>query len=146
LDVQVLSLDQLAASADVLVICCPLTEATKGAISAAQIGLMKPGAVLINVARRPILDTPALTKALQSRCIAGAALDVFDSQPLPETSQLWALDNVILTPHMAGITQDSMLRMGNGAADEALRILNGALQVNFCNPQVEPACRARFPA
>ncbi len=144
--VQALNLDDLAATSEVLVLCCPLTAETQGAISAARIAMMKPGTVLINVARGPIVDTDALIAALQSRQIAGAALDVFDTQPLPATSPLWALDNVILTPHMAGITADSMLRMGNIAADEALRILGGRLPANFCNPDVEPAYRARFPA
>ncbi len=144
--VQPLSLDDLVAWSDVLVLCCPLTDQTRGAISAARIAMMKPGAVLINVSRGPIVDTEALIAALQALRIAGAALDVFDTQPLPPTSPLWALDNVILTPHMAGITADSMLRMGNGAADEALRILAGGLPVNFCNPEVLPAYRARFPA
>ncbi len=144
--VQALGLDDLAATSDVLVLCCPLTDETRGAISAARIAMMKPGAVLINVSRGPIVDTDALVAALRLRKIAGAALDVFDTQPLPATSPLWALDNVILTPHMAGITADSMLRMGNGAADETLRILAGNLPVNFCNPKVEPAYRARFPA
>jgi D-3-phosphoglycerate dehydrogenase / 2-oxoglutarate reductase len=141
-----LNLDDLAATSDVLVLCCPLTADTHGAISAARIAMMKPGAVLINVARGPIVDTDALIAALQSHKIAGAALDVFDTQPLPATSPLWVLDNVILTPHMAGITADSMLRMGNTAAEEALRILANQLPVNFCNPVVEPAYRARFPA
>lgn len=144
--VAALDLDDLAATSDVLVLCCPLTDETRGAISAARIAMMKPGAVLINVARGPIVDTDALIAALQARRIAGAALDVFDVQPLPVTSPLWSMDNVILTPHMAGITADSMLRMGNTAADETLRILSGHLPVNFCNPQVEPAYRARFPA
>ncbi len=144
--VQAVGLDDLAATSDVLVLCCPLTDQTRGAISAARIAMMKPGAVLINVARGPVVDTAALIVALQSRRIAGAALDVFDAQPLPPDSPLWALENMILTPHMAGITADSMLRMGNTAADEALLVLSGALPVNFCNPQVEPAYRARFPA
>ncbi len=143
--VEGLSLDDLVATSDVLVLCCPLTDDTRGAISAARIAMMKPGAVLINVARGPIVDTDALIAALKSSRIAGAALDVFDTQPLPATSPLWAMNNVILTPHMAGITADSMLRMGNTAADETVRILSGALPVNFCNPQVEPAYRARFP-
>lgn len=145
-DVEALSLDKLAARSDVLVLCCPLTEQTRGAISAARIAMMRPGAVLINVSRGPIVDTDALTAALQARRIAGAALDVFDTQPLPPTSPLWALENVILTPHMAGITADSMLRMGKTAADEVIRVLSGAVPVNFCNPEVEPAYRARFPA
>lgn len=139
-------LDVLVATSDVLVLCCPLTAETQGAINAARIAAMKPGAILINVARGPIIDTAAMISALQSGHIAGAALDVFDTQPLPATSPLWAMDNVILTPHMAGITKDSMLRMGNTAADETLLILNGELPLNFCNPLVEPAYRARFPA
>lgn len=141
-----LPLDGLVASSDVLVLCCPLTAETTGAISAARIATMKPGAVLINVARGPVVDTAALTLALQQRRIAGAALDVFDTQPLPPDSPLWGMQNVILTPHMAGITEDSMLRMGTIAADEALRILQGGLPLNFCNPGVEAAYRARFPA
>lgn len=144
--VDALSLDALAASSDVLVLCCPLTDETRGAISAARIAMMKPGAVLINVARGPIVDTEALIAALQARRIAGAALDVFDTQPLPATNPLWQLENVILTPHMAGITADSMLRMGTVTADEVLRVLAGGLPLNFCNPAVEPAYRARFPA
>lgn len=144
--VEALGLDDLVAASDILVLCCPLAEETRGAISAARIAMMKPGAVLINVARGPIVDTDALIAALQMRRIVGAALDVFDTQPLPTTSPLWALENVILTPHMAGITADSMLRMGNGAADETLRILAGHLPVNFRNPSVESAYRARFPA
>lgn len=145
-DVTFLSLDTLVATSDVLVLCCPLTAETKGAISAARIATMKTDAILINVSRGPVVDADALITALQTRRIAGAALDVFDTQPLPDTSPLWALDNVILTPHMAGITADSMLRMGNTAAAETLRILNGDLPLNFCNPEVEPAYRARFPA
>ena len=144
--VQALPLDDLVAGSDVLVLCCPLTDQTRGVISAARIARMKPGAVLINVSRGPIVDTEALIAALQARRIAGAALDVFDAQPLPRTSPLWALENVILTPHTAGITADSMLRMGSTVADEVIRVLAGGLPDNFCNPEVEPAYRARFPA
>lgn len=144
--VTALPLDALAATSDVLVLCCPLTLETQGLLSASRIAAMKPTAIVINVSRGPIIDTEALIAALQTGRIAGAALDVFDTQPLPSDSPLWALSNVILTPHMAGITEDSMLRMGNTAADETLRILNGDLPLNFCNPEVEPAYRARFPA
>lgn len=139
-------LDTLASQSDVLVLCCPLTPQTRGALSAARIAAMKPGAVLINVARGPVVDTPALIAALTARRILGAALDVFDSQPLPDTDPLYALPNVILTPHMAGITDDSMRRMGSVVADEVARILNGALPLNLCNPEVTPAYRRRFPA
>ena len=143
--VQAVSMDDLVSKADVLVLCCPLTEQTRGILTSPRIAAMKPGAVLINVARGPVIDTDALIAALQTKRIS-AALDVFDVQPLPATSPLWALENVLLTPHMAGITADSMLRIGHVVADEALRILSGALPLNFCNPEVMPAYRARFPS
>lgn len=139
------TLDALAAQSDVLILCCPLTPETRGALSAARIASMKPGAVVINVARGPVVDTAALIAALQTGALGGAALDVFDEQPLPKDSPLWALENVILTPHVAGITEDSMFRMGMGAVQEVLRILDNRLPENFCNPEVETAYRARFP-
>jgi len=144
--VRAVTLDGLVAGADVLVLCCPLTEATRGAISAARIARMKPGAVLINVSRGPVVDMAALTRALTGGQIAGAALDVFDDQPLPPDSPLWDMRNVILTPHMAGITEDSMLRMGQTVAEETLRILAGGLPQNLCNPAAVARYRARFPA
>lgn len=139
-------LDDLIARSDVLVLCCPLTEATRGLLSAARIATMKPGAIVINVARGPVVDAAALAQALATGHIGGAALDVFDVQPLPKDSPFWAMENVILTPHLAGITQDSMLRMGQGALQETLRILADGLPENFCNPEVEARYRARFPA
>jgi len=144
-DIRAVDLDTLAAQSDILVLCCPLTPATRGALSAARIGSMRSGAILINVARGPVIDTPALIDALQSGHLGGAALDVFDTQPLPPDDPLFALDNVILTPHMAGITEDSMLRLGQIATDEVLRILRGDLPVNLCNPQVTAGYRTRFP-
>ena len=145
-DVRAVTLDDLVAGADVLVLCCPLTDDTRGAITAARIARMKPGAVLVNVSRGPVVDTAALIRALTGGQIAGAALDVFDTQPLPPDSPLWGMPNVILTPHMAGITEDSMRRMGQTVAEETLRILAGGLPQNFCNPQVEALYRVRFPA
>lgn len=145
-DVAPVTLDDLAAQADVLVIACPLTEETRGAINAARLSLMRPHTLLINVARGPIIDTPALIEALKAGQIGGTALDVFDVQPLPADSPLFTFPNVILTPHVAGITEDSMLRMGEGTADEVLRILANGLPVNFCNPEVEARYRQRFPA
>ncbi|PZQ95639.1 MAG: dehydrogenase [Cereibacter sphaeroides] len=145
-DVTPVTLDDLAARSDVLVIACPLTEETRGAINTARLALMRPHTLLINVARGPIIDTPALVQALREKRIGGAALDVFDTQPLPADSPLFGFPNVILTPHVAGITEDSMLRMGEGTADEVLRILANDLPVNFCNPEVEAHYRKRFPA
>jgi D-3-phosphoglycerate dehydrogenase len=144
--VRAVDLDTLVATADVLVLCCPLTQETRGLIGPERIAAMKPGALLVNVARGPVVDEAALVAALQSGRIAGAALDVFDTQPLPRDHPLLSLDNVVLTPHMAGITEDSMMRMGVGAAEEALRVLAGKLPVNFRNPEVEARYRQRWPA
>lgn len=143
--VEAVSLDALCARADVLVLCCPLNSETRGAINATRIASMQPGSVLINVSRGPVVDTVALVEALRQRRILGAALDVFDVQPLASDHPLFELDNVMLTPHMAGITEDSMLRMGMGAADETLRILAGDFPVSFCNPEVTELYRSRFP-
>ena len=145
-DVEAVTLDALCARSDVLVLCCPLNSETRGAINASRIASMQPGSVLINVSRGPVVDTAALIEALRLRRILGAALDVFDTQPLPGDHPLFNLDNVILTPHMAGITEDSMLRMGMGAADETMRILAGEFPLNFCNPDVSGLYRSRFPA
>jgi D-3-phosphoglycerate dehydrogenase len=144
--VEALALDALMAQADVVLLCCPLNDETRGLLDAPRIALMKPDAVVINVSRGPVIDTPALLAALERGHLGGAALDVFDLQPLPPDSPLFARPNLILTPHMAGITEDSMGRMGRGTAEEVLRILANGLPVNFCNPQVEPAYRRRFPA
>ncbi|MGE0543356.1 MAG: D-2-hydroxyacid dehydrogenase [Dehalococcoidia bacterium] len=92
---------RLCAEADYLVICAPLTRATRGAIGASELAMMKPSAYLINVARGPIVDEPALVAALREGRIAGAALDVFEVEPLPPDHALWTLPNVVITPHTA---------------------------------------------
>jgi D-3-phosphoglycerate dehydrogenase len=105
---------------------------------------MKPGAILVNVSRGPVVDDQALIAALAGGRLLGAALDVFAAQPLPADHPYYGFDNVIVTPHMAGITEESMMRMGLGAAEEALRILRGGLPVNLRNPEAEAAYRRRF--
>ena len=92
-------LGELLARSDFVVIAAPLTAETHGLIGAAELAAMKPDAWLINIARGPIVDGAALIEALQTRRIGGACLDVFDEEPLPASSPLWALDNVILMPH-----------------------------------------------
>ncbi|MDJ0976055.1 MAG: D-2-hydroxyacid dehydrogenase [Planctomycetota bacterium] len=95
-------LDRFLAQADVVAISLPLTDQTRGLFDAERIAKIKPGAVLINIARGPIVDSEALVQALESGHLAGAGLDVTDPEPLPETSPLWAMKNVIITPHVAG--------------------------------------------
>ncbi len=145
-NVRPVSVDELVSEVDILVLCCPLNDETRGVISAKRIAMMRKGSVLINVARGPVVDITALTTALQQRRILGAALDVFDHQPLPENSPLYALDNVILTPHMAGITEDSMLRIGTQAVDDVIAILHNQMPKYLCNPEVSVQYRKRFPA
>lgn len=106
---------------------------------------MKPTALLVNVSRGPVVDDDALLAALSEGRIGGAALDVFTVQPLPQDHPYFGFDNVILTPHAAGITRESMLRMGMGAAEEAVRVLKGELPVNLCNPEAVALYRTRFP-
>jgi len=92
---------ELCARADFLVICAPLTRETKGVIGTAELARMKPSAYLINVARGPLVDERALIAALRENRIAGAALDVFEVEPLPAEHELWTLPNVVITPHLS---------------------------------------------
>ncbi|PSP41318.1 D-2-hydroxyacid dehydrogenase [Halobacteriales archaeon QH_6_64_20] len=87
---------------DYVVVACPLTADTRDLIGREELGCMKESAVLVNVARGPIVDEAALTEGLQQRVIRGAALDVFEHEPLAKDSPLWDLSNIVLTPHMAG--------------------------------------------
>lgn len=94
-------LDALLPLADVVVLCVPLTEETEAMIDARTLGLMKPGAYLINIARGKVVDTDALVAALESGRLAGAGLDVTEPEPLTPGHRLWQLPNVIITPHVA---------------------------------------------
>lgn len=143
--VRFLPLDDLVATVDILVLCCPLTPETTGLLNAERIGRMKPDAILVNVSRGAVIDDAALIAALAEGRIGGAALDVFATQPLPLDHPYFSFDNVIVTPHLAGLTEQSMMRMGTGAASEALRVLRGELPVNLRNPDVVEHYRQRFP-
>lgn len=138
------TLDALLSESDIVVLCCPLTPETRGLVDRRRLGLMKHGAVLVNVARGAVVDEGALVEALRAGRIGGAVLDVFETQPLAPDHPLLGLDTVMLTPHLAGITQESMERMGIGVAEETARILAGGLPLNLVNPQVEGAYRRRF--
>ncbi len=138
------SLAQALPQADYLVVACPLTENTRRMIGAAELASMKPGARLINVARGPVVDEAALAMALRSDALAGAALDVFSTQPLPTSSPLLSLPNVLLSPHLAGITQESMRRMSDGVASQLLEMQDGRLPRHFVNPEAQEAILARW--
>lgn len=116
-------LPELLALADVVALTCPLTPETENLIDAAALAAMKPTAHLVNVARGRVVDEVALIDALQQRRIAAAALDVLREEPLPATSPLWAMPQVLITPHSAGETQ----RYEDGVVDILLDNL-GRLQ------------------
>jgi phosphoglycerate dehydrogenase-like enzyme len=94
-------LDGLLPDVDLLILSCPLTKETEGMIGAAQLDLLSSLSIVINVSRGPIIDEDALFRSLSERRIGGACLDVFVEEPLPETSPLWDLDNVLISPHSA---------------------------------------------
>lgn len=137
-------LDTLLRDADIVVLCCPLTRETRGLLDAQRIAQMQRHALLVNVSRGPVIVDDALIAALSEGRLAGAALDVFSEQPLPAGHPYFSFDNVIITPHMAGITEESMMRMGVGAAEEALRVLRGAWPVNLRNPEVVDKLRPQI--
>ncbi len=130
------SLEDLFSQSDFIALACPLTPETRGLASAALIARMKPSAWLCNVSRGGTVDEPALVAALQQKRIGGAALDVFASQPLAADHPLRALPNVVLSPHCAGISNESATRMSQVSAEEVVRVLRGEKPQNFINPEV----------
>jgi D-3-phosphoglycerate dehydrogenase len=98
------------------------------------LGRMRPHTVLVNVSRGAVIETAALIDALRSSKMGGAALDVFDVQPLPPDDALFDCPNLLLTPHTAGITATSSRAMAVGSAEEMLRILRGEAPLNLVNP------------
>ena len=131
-------LNRLLERADIVSLHCPLTEKTRGMIGAAQFARMKPGALLINTARGPVIDEPALVEALRSGRLAAAGLDTFAVEPPDPANPLFALPNVLVTPHIAAATTDAMVRMGTIAANNIISYLRGEVydHRNFLNPGV----------
>jgi phosphoglycerate dehydrogenase-like enzyme len=115
----------LLGRADFVVVACPLTRETEGLIGERELRAMKPTATLINVARGRIVDAPALIAALQEGRIAGACLDVFAQEPLPQDSPLWSMPNVIVTPHNSGVSPLNMQRAMDGFIDNLARYVRG---------------------
>ncbi len=136
-------LGELLRISDFVVLACPLTPATRGLIGADQLAQMRRGACLINVARGPVVVEAALVQALQSGHIAGAALDVFDAIPVPDDHPYWQMEQVIITPHVAGITEDSMLAMGLAASTAVRHLLRGEVPPNCINPQATARFKRR---
>ena len=119
------SLPDLLAASDIVSLHLPLTEATRGLLDKAALASMKPGAVVVNTARGPIIDEPALVEALGTGHLAAAGLDVFAEEPVPPGNPLLELPNVVLTPHVTWYTADTMRRYLTMAVDNCRRIHDG---------------------
>ncbi|WP_062304920.1 NAD(P)-dependent oxidoreductase [Demequina subtropica] len=107
-------LDTLLAQSDAIVVLLPLDEVTRGTLGAAELARMKPGAILVNTARGPVVDEDALLEALRSGALAGAGLDVHGDEPLPADHPLLALERVVVTPHLGGSTLECDLELVEG--------------------------------
>lgn len=128
-------LPALLRQADFISLHIPLTAETRHLIGRAALALMKPSAVLINTARGGLIDEEALYEALVEGQIAGAALDVFEQEPLPGHYPLAHLENVLCSPHIAGQTAEALVKMSVGAAENILKVLRGERPAFIVNPE-----------
>lgn len=137
-------LADLLRRSDVVSVHCPLTDETRGMIGAREYALMQPHAYFITAARGFIHDEMALAEALKAEKIAGAGLDVWSKEPPPPDHPLLAFDNVIVSPHTAGITVETRAHMAKIAAAQILDTLDGKRPPRIVNPEVWPAYAKRF--
>lgn len=136
LHVDLVPLDELLRVSDYVLVNCPLTPDTRGLLGKQQFALMKRDAVIINTARGPIIDESALVETLQEGRIAGAALDVFEKEPLSQESPLTGMDNVILTSHSVAWTEELFRDMGRIDCMGALAVYRGEKPPKIVNPKV----------
>ncbi len=139
-------LDTLLSTSDVVVVLASLNEQSRGLLSGEKLRLMKRSAIFINVARGAIVNEKALYEMLKAGAIAGAALDVFQVEPLPADNPLRLLPNVILTPHMVGHTFEAHHSLEVATRDNLDRILSSRAPRYVVNPAVLPAWTAKWGA
>ncbi|MCA6097415.1 MULTISPECIES: hydroxyacid dehydrogenase [Bradyrhizobium] len=137
-------LDDLLRRADFVSISCPLDKNSRGMIGARQFALMQPHAYFVTTARGFIHDEKALEEALRDKRIAGAGLDVWDKEPPPPDHPLLQFDNVLASPHTAGVTREARINMGRIAAEQILDALDGKRPPRIINPEVWPVYARRF--
>jgi D-3-phosphoglycerate dehydrogenase len=135
LNVEMLGLEELLKVSDIVTLHCDLTQETRHLIGEEQLKQMRKSAYIVNTARGGLIDTRALYDALKEGLIAGAALDVFEEEPTGRDNPLFSLDNALHTPHMAGITHESVGREPVWAAEEVVRVLKGEPPKNVVNPE-----------
>ena len=137
-------LDDLLRRSDYVSISCPLTKESRGMIGAKQFALMQPHAYFITTARGFIHDEAALAEALRHKLIAGAGLDVWAKEPPPPDHPLLQFDNVLASPHTAGVTKEARANMGKIAAEQMLDALDGKRPPRIINPEVWSVYAGRF--
>jgi D-3-phosphoglycerate dehydrogenase len=137
-------LDDLMRRSDFVSISCPLTKDNRRMIGAREFALMQPHGFFITTARGFIHDEAALYDALRDKRIAGAGLDVWDKEPPPPEHPLLQFDNVLASPHTAGVTREARVNMGKIAAEQILDALDGKRPPRIVNPEVWPAYAKRF--
>jgi D-3-phosphoglycerate dehydrogenase len=137
-------LDELLRRSDYVSISCPLTKESRGMIGARELALMQPHAYFITTARGFIHDEAALLEALSNKRIAGAGLDVWAKEPPPPDHPLLQFDNVLASPHTAGVTREARTNMGRIAAEQMLDALDGKRPPRIINPEVWPRYAERF--
>jgi glyoxylate reductase len=128
-------LEQVLAESDFVQLHARLSPSTRHLIGARELGLMKPGAYLVNTARGPLVDEPALVRALAEKRIAGAGLDVFEHEPRPDPALL-EMPNVVLTPHTGTAVSELRERMAQVAVDNIFAMLEGRRPPNCWNPEI----------
>jgi D-3-phosphoglycerate dehydrogenase len=141
----VADLVELAGQVDVLSVHAPLTSQTRGLISRDVIRAMKPGAILVNTSRGPLVDEAALVEALEDGHLGGAGIDVYDPQPPAPDHPLYGIDQVVLTPHVASFTVEGRRRMGMTVVEDVLRALRGERPEYLANPEVWERRRGAKP-
>lgn len=144
LGVELVSMETLLELADFVAVNAPLNAGTRGLISTREFARMKPTAYLINTSRGALVDERALLEALQGRRIAGAGLDVFENEPLPPGHPFYQLDNVILTPHSVGWTEELIRDLDFETCESVRAIYEGRIPKAVANPNV--ICRPGFQA
>ncbi len=127
--------DELLQTSDFVSMHVPLTRRTRGMMSDREFDMMKPTAFFINLCRGPVVDEAALHRALTAGKIAGAGLDVLEVEPTPADNPLFDLDNVIITPHMAGQSQETALRAAQFACENIMRVLSGGEAESLVTPE-----------
>ncbi|WP_342722938.1 hydroxyacid dehydrogenase [Bradyrhizobium sp. B097] len=137
-------LDDLLHRADFVSISCPLDSKSRGMIGAREFALMQPHAYFVTTARGFIHDEKALEDALREKRIAGAGLDVWSKEPPPPDHPLLQFDNVLASPHIAGVTREARINMGRIAAEQILDALDGKRPPRIINPEVWPVYARRF--